>query len=216
MPIPIGNAAFNDQDGQCYLLRLYLQWHGATSPMKQLKIYCRCTQQRATSFLLEEILPHQYLTLSKSSGKSRAQKSLCRSACLPLGLRRKVEPTQVSVLAWREADLWRSRMRAPKRRHSEKTAAFPPWMRLDSKISTQYLRLKTCRPGPVIEIILGWKQNPNHKLHVYLKKQITVIVQSSWQELPTGVQLQKPLKNKYCKMFPWSLSLSALSAELSD
>jgi len=186
--------------------------------MKQLKINCRRTQLRATSFLLEEVPPHQYLALPKSTGKSRAQNSHCRSACLALVLGRKVGPGQVSVSARREESLWWSRMRAPKRRHSEKTAAFPPWMSLDSEISTQYLRLNTCRPGPVIEVISGWKQKPNHKLHVYLKKQITVIVQPSWRELPRGVQLQKPLKNKYCEMFPQSMSLSAsaLSAEATD
>lgn len=52
-------------------------------------------------------------------------------------------------------------------------------MSLGSEISTQYIRLNICRPGPVIEVILGRKQKTNHELLVYLKKEITVIPQLS-------------------------------------
>lgn len=37
MPVPTGSAAFNHQDGHCYLLRLYLQWQGATSPHEAIE-----------------------------------------------------------------------------------------------------------------------------------------------------------------------------------
>lgn len=141
--------------------------------------------------------PSHAVTPPRSTGKSAAPNNHCSPVCfiLLLGGEGGEEnwewagpPCRNSVCRREKIlSLWQSRMRIAKKKPSGKIAVFLPGMSLGSEISTQYMRLNTCRPGPVIEVILSRKQKTNRELLVYLKKQITVILQLSWLELPREV-----------------------------